>query len=166
MPISNMTQCREPKGIIRHLRLACWRIRHALASTLFAALLCLGCTVPIGGFSAIPLEGTVVDEETGQPLAVGTVLVRALCCGADELGRQQGRVFQGAFSVPIPILAESPAPDEYEVTVSRGSCESVFLFDVSEDVTFVDLPFPRGFLFRVSDPIGVPQCAEDGDGPP
>jgi len=124
------------------------------------------CTVPFRGFSDAPVEGTVLDKETRQPLAEGTILIRALCCGGDELGRQQGSVVQGTFSVPIPIPAENPAASQYEITISRDGCETLFAFDTEKDVSFVDLPFPGGFLFRIKDPILVPPCTPEGGSTP
>jgi len=136
--------------------------------TALAVVIVNGCTVPLVPFASLPVEGIVLDETSEDPLSGATVLVRALTLGGSELGRQSGGVLKdGEFGIGVPIPAESPRTRKLEVTVSRDDCETIYLFDVDEDITLVDQGgLFRSFSFRITDPILVPACAEDGDGRP
>jgi len=112
------------------------------------------------------VEGTALDKASGEPL-VGVravVSVRALADGS-ELGRQRGGVLgEGQFGVAVPIPAESLSIDQIEITITRDTCETVIVFDIDEDTPITEKPgFPRSFEFRITDPILVPACTEDGD---
>ena len=128
--------------------------------TAFAIVIVNGCTVPLVPFASLPVEGIVLDEISEDPLSGATVLVRALTLGGSELGRQSGGVLKnGQFGVGVPIPAESPRARQVEITVSRDDCESIFLFDVDQDITLVDEGgLFRSFSFRITDPILVPPC--------
>ncbi len=117
--------------------------------------------------SGLPVEGTVVDAETGEPLSGVAVLVRTHCCGGEELGRGSALVKNGTLFVRTFPLSGSPATDYIEVTVTRGTCETRFMFEKDNGFIVVNFRLFNGELtFRITDPIRVPRCAEDGDGPP
>jgi hypothetical protein len=126
-----------------------------------------GCS-GLGGIAMTPVEGIVRDAVSEEAVAGVSVTVRRLCCdGLDELGCGEGLTDEnGEFAIIVPIIAESPVTDTFEIMVLRGACESVFALATYEDVSFVDLPFPRGFLFRITDPILVPACESAEDNAP
>lgn len=129
-----------------------------------------GCTIPLAPFGRLPVEGTLLDAETREPVAGATIIVRALCCGMqierlEELGRGAARASDGGFLALVPVPAGSRT-DHIEVAVTRDGCETVFLFDVDQDITFVDQGLVIRNVFRITDPILVPACAVNGDGPP
>jgi len=115
----------------------------------------------------LPVEGTVVDAETGEPLSGVAVLVRTLADNLFETGRGSALAVNGGFQVRTFPIAGASAPDPLEVTITRDSCETQFVFEKDNGFTVENIGLFAGELtFRITDPIRVPPCAEDSDGPP
>jgi len=109
----------------------------------------------------------VVDQASGEPLSGVAGVVRTLCCGGAELGRGAALVAEGNLFVRTFPLNGSPATDQIEVTITRDSCETQFVFEKDNGFTVENIGLFAGELtFRITDPIRVPRCAEDSDGPP
>ena len=126
---------------------------------------CPGCIPPDP--PGLPVEGTVVDVETGEPLSGVGALIRTLCCGDTEVGRGAALIENGELFVRTFPLAGSFATERIETTITRGSCDTRFVFEKNVGFTVVNFRLFDGELtFRITDPIRVPPCAEDGDGPP
>ena len=124
-----------------------------------------GCLLLLGPAEE-PIAGQVRDTATGQPLDGISVSVQILSEGF-ELGQADGATNDvGEFLIRVPTIAEGPGTDEVQITILSGGCESNFALDMQEDLTFVDLPFPQGFLFRINEPILVPPCEIESGGAP
>lgn len=136
---------------------------HALA--IVSIVLIDSCTVPLVPFGRLPVEGVVVDDETGAPLSGPSVLVRALS-GGTEQARGAALAENGEFLALIPISTEGLATDQLSITVTRDTCDITFLFDTRENVTFVDGGAFIGNIFRIKDSIRVPPCeVNNANGP-
>ncbi len=122
-----------------------------------AIVLIDSCTVPLVPFGRLPVEGVVVDGETGALLSGPSVLVRALS-GGTEQARGAALAANGEFLALIPISTEGLSTDQLSITVTRGACDTTFLFDTREDVTFVDGGVFIGNIFRITESIRVPPC--------
>jgi len=143
------------------------KCRGALCSCiLFIVSLPLAGCVPFDP-PGLPVEGTVVDEESGEPLSGVAVFVRTLSRGVTETGRGSAIVLDGGFQVKTFPLKGSFPTDQIEVTITRGSCDTRCLFDKDNGFTVENLGLFAGEItFRITDPIRVPRCTEDGDAPP
>ena len=126
---------------------------------------CPGCIPPDP--PGLPVVGAVVDADSGEPLSGVAVLVRTLADNLFETGRGSALAVNGGFQVRTFPIAGAPAPDPLEVTITRDSCETQFVFEKDNGFTVENMGLFAGELtFRITDPIRVPRCAEDGDVPP
>lgn len=139
------------------------RIAWIVTSACFLPIQLSGCH---GDCFANTVNGQLLNASTREPLGRADFIARLLASGQElylssRLGRNLLLDGDGSFSLPFGSFGSCARrleqPDQFEITVFQGSCEHLFLIDLTEN-TVVD--FPVRPPIELKEPILVPMCEE------